>query len=511
MQYCIYLRKSRADLEAEARGDGDTLARHRKTLLALAEARHLTIAKIYEEVVSGDTIESRPEMQALLSDVEAGLWAGVLVMEIERLARGDTIDQGIVAQTFKFAHTSIITPYKEYNPDNDIDEEYFEFGLFMARREYKTIKRRLQAGRVAATKEGCYIASRRPYGYERVRLDDGRYTLRPIEAEAEVVRAVYDWYINGLDGRTVGGGAIAMHLNSMGIPNMFGRPWRADAIVKILKHDIYIGKVTWNKHIQQIHMEDGRRVKRRVRSENPVSASAIHPAIIDQETFDAAQRARVSRTAAPVHIERKPANVFAGLAKCAECGKAMIRQVNPANPAYDLLKCSSLKCATKGSYITVVEELVLECLRDWQATGYAAQKKARPAKQTTLAPKLQTDVDALRKQLSSMYDLLEQGVYTVEVFVARQKEVSARLQQAETALAAAQKKASAPTREEAICALLPEITNVLESYSSASSAEEKNALLRSVISRIVYYKTARRYKNQPPAHGLRLDIFPVTK
>ena len=42
-QYCIYLRKSRQDLEAEARGEGDTLARHRRTLTELAEARSLSV------------------------------------------------------------------------------------------------------------------------------------------------------------------------------------------------------------------------------------------------------------------------------------------------------------------------------------------------------------------------------------------------------------------------------------------------------------------------------------
>ena len=40
-------------------------------------------------------------MQALLADVTEGKYAGVLVVEIERLARGDTIDQGIVTQAFR--------------------------------------------------------------------------------------------------------------------------------------------------------------------------------------------------------------------------------------------------------------------------------------------------------------------------------------------------------------------------------------------------------------------------
>lgn len=92
--YAIYLRKSRVDLEAEAAGSGDTLARHRNTLLELAAARQLSVSKIYEEVVSGDTIAARPQMQQLLSDVEAGRWEGVLVMEVERLAAAIPLTRG---------------------------------------------------------------------------------------------------------------------------------------------------------------------------------------------------------------------------------------------------------------------------------------------------------------------------------------------------------------------------------------------------------------------------------
>ncbi len=146
----MYLRKSRQDNEAESRGEGETLARHRNALFELAKRQNLTITKIYEEVVSGDTIAARPEMQKLLSDVEAGMWAGVLVMEIERLARGDTSDQGTVAKTFQYSGTRIVTPMKTYDPNNEFDEEYFEFGLFMSRREYKIINRRMQRGKIAS-------------------------------------------------------------------------------------------------------------------------------------------------------------------------------------------------------------------------------------------------------------------------------------------------------------------------------------------------------------------------
>ena len=90
---CIYLRKSRADREAEERGEGETLARHERILLDLAKRSRYHIGAIYKEVVSGETISARPVMQQLLQEVESGMWDGVLVVEIERLARGDSIDQ----------------------------------------------------------------------------------------------------------------------------------------------------------------------------------------------------------------------------------------------------------------------------------------------------------------------------------------------------------------------------------------------------------------------------------
>lgn len=118
-EYCGYLRKSRADAEAELRGEGETLARHRKLLEDTAHKMHLHISKFYSEVVSGETIANRPVMQQLVSDVEKGLWKGVFVVEVERLARGNTKDQGIVADAFKYSNTQIITPAKTYDPDNE--------------------------------------------------------------------------------------------------------------------------------------------------------------------------------------------------------------------------------------------------------------------------------------------------------------------------------------------------------------------------------------------------------
>ncbi len=46
MPYCLYVRKSRADVEAETRGEGETLSRHINTLLEIAKHKHFDITQI---------------------------------------------------------------------------------------------------------------------------------------------------------------------------------------------------------------------------------------------------------------------------------------------------------------------------------------------------------------------------------------------------------------------------------------------------------------------------------
>jgi len=97
----LYLRKSRSDVEAEAQGEGETLSKHKKALLEVANRNRLNVINIREEIVSGEHISDRPEMQRLLQEVEAGEYDAVLCMDLDRLGRGDMIDQGTILAAFK--------------------------------------------------------------------------------------------------------------------------------------------------------------------------------------------------------------------------------------------------------------------------------------------------------------------------------------------------------------------------------------------------------------------------
>ncbi len=294
-QYAIYLRKSRADEEAESRGEGETLARHEKILLDLAEKKEIKIGKIYKEIVSGETIEDRPEMKKLLSDVKKEMWKGVLVVEVERLARGETMDQGIVSKTFKISNTKIITPIKTYDPNNEFDEEYFEFGLFMSRREYKTINRRLQRGRVASINEGKYVGSVAPYGYDREKIKgDKGYTLK-INSEANTVKIMY--YLYAYEELSLH--EIVRKINKMGLKPRKNAEWTVSSVKEILSNPVYIGKVRWNTRKEVKIYKNEKLVKTRPRNNNYIIKQGLHKPIIDEKTWKIAET-KISLNKPPV-------------------------------------------------------------------------------------------------------------------------------------------------------------------------------------------------------------------
>ena len=184
----MYLRKSQKDMELESYGEMETLAKHEQLLTELAKKQGLRVAKVYKEIVSGESIDDRPQMQALLNDIYQNKYDGVLVAEVERLARGATLDQGKVANAFKYTNTKIITPIKTYDPNNEYDEEYFEFSLFMSRKEFKTINRRMQQGKMLSVKNGNYLGVHAPLGYDIVKKGRER-TLVPNDT-AEIVKLI---------------------------------------------------------------------------------------------------------------------------------------------------------------------------------------------------------------------------------------------------------------------------------------------------------------------------------
>lgn len=520
--YCLYLRKSRADAEAEARGEGETLARHEKTLLELAKKLRLNVTKIYREVVSGETIAARPEMQQLLSDVEQGVWAGVLVMEVERLARGDTIDQGIVAQTFKFSETKIVTPLKTYDPNNEYDEEYFEFGLFMSRREYKTINRRLQRGRLASVKEGKYVSNKSPYGYRRVKLEKEKgWTLEPVPEEADIIRLIYELYTVGEllpDGtrKRIGVSLIVRRLNALKAPTKTGGDWVPASVRDILINPVYAGKIRWNWRHSIKRMVDGRVVVERPRSsvEECVIVPGLHPAIISEEVFNMAQELMAKNPPRPIGERNTVKNPLAGLIICGKCNRRMVRRPYGSRTKEDTLMCAATSCDNVSCALHFVEERILAGLAEWLSdyrleweTG--APKDASQIEHKRRAVKrAKAELSKLDAQLDNIHDLLEQGVYTTEKFLERSRLLAERIKEANDNLSALEAEiALDEAREESRRTIIPKVERLLEVYHELPDAKAKNDMLKEVLEKAVYTKDVRaRWHGSPD--DFELVLYP---
>lgn len=522
MSYCIYLRKSRADFEAEQRGEGETLARHRSILTKLAAKNHHPIGHIYQEIVSGETIADRPQVQALLSDVAAHKWQGVYVMEVERLARGDTMDQGLIAHAFKAGGTYIISPAKTYNPADPADEEYFEFSLFMSRREYKTINRRMQGGRVQSAREGKYICSRPAYGYRKVKLENDKgYTLAICPEEAAVVRQVFDWYLNGVDGEACGLVRIARRLLELHIPfGEQGSDWRPCRIHRMLTNPVYIGMIQWGKNKTVRTVSPTGVEKKRVMQPAGELYPGLHQPIVDADTYNAVQeKLHQPRAHVPMRSDCVMSNPLSGLIFCEACGHQLTGlPASGRQPA--ILKCRTFGCPTVQNYRTPVEKAVLATVKGWITDGGAIvpAPAARRSGEDALNPQalagMEVEKEKLLRQIEKLQDLVEQEVYTVDQYNQRYAVLHDRLNVLDADLNALRQRINAQaiycTPEE----LKPAIVYLLEHYHD-SAPEQQNSMLRACVSKVVYHKRERgsiiRGVQYADPSQFELDVYPKLK
>lgn len=522
-KYLMYLRKSRADKEAELTGAGETLARHEKILSEYAERHNLYIEKIFKEVVSGETIAQRPEIQKMIHLLSSGEYAGVLVVEVERLARGDTMDQGYIASVFKTTNTKIITPLKIYDPNNEYDEEYFEFGLFMSRREYKTINRRIQRGRIASVNEGKYIASTAPYGYERIKIKNGKgWTLQIIEEEAAVVRLIFDLYTNGRllpDGsrQPLGMSLIAKELDLMGIKPRSGRHWSVSTIKDMLINPAYIGKVRWQWKKTNKEIKDGTLHEHRVKGDSYMLINGLHEPIIDEVTFNRAGKILKSNTHSTAPGNKALMNPLTGLVYCQKCGAMMTRAFSNTKKAYYVMKCPNRYCDNISAPIQQIETKILEALKEWTASNELAWQtnnevlhfSSELSLKKQLISSLKTQLTSVQKQLDKTYTLVEQGIYTPAVFKERSTKLSNDITALKKSIFEAEQEYNSILAEQSMFEeFIPKVNHLMEIYYSVDSAEEKNMLLKSVLKRVNYLKTERNTKGKGDNANFELRITP---
>ena len=489
-KYAIYLRKSRADVEAEKLGEGETLARHKKILTELAARNGYYIEKIYHEIVSGETIQARPQMQELIKDCYAGKYKGVLVIEVTRLSRGSQGDAQTILDCLRYSNNNqgveIITPTKVYdvahNPD---DEEYMEFELFMSRREYKMIQKRMERGRRQAVVEGNYMGSYRPYGYDILKTRTGR-TLIPNEEEAPIVKNIFEWTVK----ENLTPGKIAKRLNAMNVPTYTGDPeWSPSTIKTILTNPTYTGKVRWNDRMKVKTMVDGKLVTSRPRS-NHTSQYMLydgkHKAIIDDDTFHAAEkRFHSDKTKGNLKLQ----NPFAGLLFCQNCGKTMAYRgyKNRENTEPRLIHPPSDLCKVKSAMEKDVINAVIHSLGLYIEDFELKVDNLPQTDENTILRQIngiEKEIKKTEKKLSKLFDAWENDTITDNEFVQRKEvntnkieELKAEIEKLENTI---------PEKEDYEEKIMSFSDALAALKDNTLEADVKNEYLKRIIERIEY-------------------------
>lgn len=454
----IYLRKSR-DEDNEAKEE--TLARHEKMLNDYCKRNKLNVVAIYKEVVSGESIANRPEMQRLLEDVNLGLYTGVVCIEIERLSRGNQIDQCEILEVFKKSNTKIYTLQKIYDlSKEEIDEEFFEFSLFMSRREYKIIRRRMERGRAQAMKEGYYTGSITPYGYTKVK--DGRgFVLVANPKEAEIVRLIFEKYAGG-DGILT----ICRYLNDKGILTRKGCKWGNATIRQILTNPTHIGKINV---IKRDDVYEGK-----------------HEGIIDVETFNTVQ-AILNSHEAKVKGKQKLKNPLATILKCGICGRVMRRCPN-GRGSY-VYRCITHGCKNRRIVCPTIEDALLDRLKtelkdfNYLLDNYEEELKSKRQERDEEIGRVSKEIEKQHNALNVACEMLENGVYTMDLFKSRTNIIEGKLKELNAQLETLQ---SLEIKEdERANKALPILSKVIDKYDTLD-AKEKNNLLKKIIKSIDY-------------------------
>lgn len=479
--WLMYLRKSRQDNPDES--VAEVLAKHENILQEWAK-RELGYAIpedcIYREVISGESLAERVEAQKLLNRIEDPRVVGIIVVEPQRLSRGDLEDCGHLISTLRYTKTLVATPMMTYDMENKMERRFFQDELMRGRDYLEYTKEILLRGRIAAVKRGLYIGREAPYGYNKIVIGKD-HTLEPNE-NADIVRLVFDLYVN--HGKTYY--QIACHLNDLKIPSPRGGIWCRDTIRKMLMNDHYIGKVTFNKIKNTTIVENGVRINKKLTQplEEVIIAEGRHPAIIDNETFQKAQaRLKQNPSTKRDFVLQNP---FAGIMCCAGCGRVLTR--HPYKLAGLRIECRSRPKCYKSAKYEEVEQAVIVALEQSELPALQAKMISGEgnsvAIQKKLLERLEKQMVEFRQQEEKQYDLLETGVYTQDRFEQRNAALRKKMEECQEKIY--ETKATMPKQvdyaervvslEKAIAALKnPEV-----------SAEVKNRLLKSVVEKIEF-------------------------
>lgn len=486
----MYLRKSRSDNPQES--VAEVLARHERQLQEYAIKTfgyRIKETEIYREVVSGETIDDRPEINKMFKRMEDPSVKGILVIEPQRLTRGDLLDCGTIVHLFRYTNTLIITPTKSYDLSDKFDRKFFEMELTRGNDYLEYTKEILARGRKASVKEGNYLGNYAPYGYERTYVGKSP-TLKINPEEANYIRLIFDMFVNQHKGFFL----IASTLTDLGAKPRIAEHFNPVSIKAILKNEVYIGKIRTGVKTQVKTYENGKLIKKMVKNSQYELVQGKHESLITEELFYKAQErmGRIPRTNGNSELR----NIYAGLLKCKKCGKS-VGYFSRVGRQVDQYRCRGHRyCDNISCNVDIMQRSILNGLKN--------ELKELKAKISEDAKGIEQEykslIDNLNKELSDLeirqeklYDYLEKGVYSIDVFMSRNEALAQERKRLQESIKNANEKMPTVEAYEKKYTSLKEAIRMIQDDTATPAAI--NSFLKDVID-VIYYE-----KNQKTITG----------
>ena len=469
----LYLRKSRGDEET-------ALEKHKAVLMEIVQ-RHGWKFEVLEEIGTSDSIDYRPKVVKLLSEVADGIYDAVLVVDLDRFSRGDLSDQARWRKAFESSGTLIITPTNVYNLANDETALMADIEGVFARHEYRMIVKRLRQGKRIGAKMGRWTngPAPMPYVYNPV--------TRQLDVDPEKLEVYELIKRRALDNAPLY--KLAVELNLMGVPSPKGGMWTATTIHRMMTSEVHLGRIVQNKSTGSYHQKKkAKPLQKNPRDEWVVAEGTHQPVKTPEEHLRILELFERRKMAAPK--ARAGIRDLSGLVRCGLCGSSLQFLNKPRR--MEIKKCQHMDpmgnvCPNRGADIAYVYRELNRFLAHYKESLTSPQTNGN-GRRSDLESKLKllivhiADLTEAVERIQDLYIMKRFSKTELEERLSRQdqliREARDEMKRLREVLAS-----DGPSSQERL-SKLEDALKVIGDPTAPSP--EKNRLLKKVVSRILF-------------------------
>lgn len=410
----LYERLSRDD---EMQGESNSITNQKKYLEDYAVQHGFgNIQHFSDDGYSGTNL-NRPAFNSLLTEIEAGRVGTVIVKDMSRFGRNYLQVGFYTEMMFPKKNVRFIAVNNGVDSANPADNDFTPFLNIMNEWYAKDTSKKIKAVFKAKMRDGKRVSGAVPYGYYRKPED--KQTLYVDEASASVVRRIFQLACDGMGATAI---ADTLSEDKILIPSAYARQnhpedcqctnyhdpytWNATTVGYILNRREYLGHTVLGKTTR----DNFKTKRKRIANEDELLVFYnTHEAIIDQETYDKAQRMR--KRVSPRRNSEKPAHRLSGLLYCADCGSRLAYinskpkdgKIYDSNQAFRCSRYHNKYHSCTGHYIkaSTIEMLI------YQATKRVSQYVLKDEKEFVEQLKAQYELQCEKDNTDDKKELLE--------------------------------------------------------------------------------------------------------